>query len=109
MATRGALTVKRSMTCNTSRVLGLLCGLLWGPSRPLGAFSGRWGPLWRRVPPRPPWAREACICSSFGGALGRGSVHLHPPLAGHVDFGLSWQSRGALEVASFYLFEMHRS
>eukprot|EP00959_Pyramimonas_sp_CCMP1952_P433174 9070929-Pyramimonas_sp.AAC.1 len=87
MATRGALTVQRSMTCGTSLVLGLLCGILWGPSRPFGAFSGRWGPPWCRVSPRPPWAREARICSSLGGALGRGAVYLHPPPTGHVDLG----------------------
>eukprot|EP00959_Pyramimonas_sp_CCMP1952_P298156 6236594-Pyramimonas_sp.AAC.1 len=87
MATRGALTVKMSMTCDTSRVLGLLCGFLWGHSRPLGTPSSRWGPLWCRDSPWPPRARETCICSSFGGALGWGSVHWHPPLAGHVVFG----------------------
>eukprot|EP00959_Pyramimonas_sp_CCMP1952_P179268 3747809-Pyramimonas_sp.AAC.1 len=79
MATHGALTVRRSMTCDTSRVLGLLYGLLWGPSRLFGSFSGRRGPHWCRVSPWPLGAMEARICSSFEGAVGRGSVHLFPP------------------------------
>ena len=83
----GVPPIQRSVTWDISRVVGLLWGLLGVLRGPLGASWGRWGPLWCRISPRPPWAREVCICSPFAAALGQGSVHSHSPLAGHVDLG----------------------
>eukprot|EP00959_Pyramimonas_sp_CCMP1952_P430544 9017434-Pyramimonas_sp.AAC.1 len=65
MATRGVLTVKRSMACDTSLVFGLLRGILRGHSRP---FRGMFGPLGVALAPR-----------FTAAALGQGSVYLQFP------------------------------
>ena len=85
MATFGVLFLLRSVTCGISRVIGLLLGILVGPSgRPWDVFGTYSAALAPHVTVAA-LGQGTVYLQPPRAALGQASVYLHSPRAGHVD------------------------